>query len=161
VIEHHPEQLEQSQFKHVVHFADSLRSGLSKMSLKALSEYVKVYELTEKEIQDTTSLLLRKAAEASEFIRINAFDALVTLGLKYPQLSVACYKSILLTNNQATARLAISKVLGSIFEEGFASQDCFVVLKGLLADKDSEVRQAAREAVEQLCKHNSEAEELV
>lgn len=131
------------------------------MSLKALSEYVKVYELTDKEIQDATSLLLRKAAEASEFIRINAFDALVTLGLKYQQSTVACYKSMLQTNNQATARLAMGKVLGSIFEGGFASQDCFVVLKGLLSDKDSEVKQAAREAVEQLCKNNLEAEELV
>lgn len=75
--------------------ADSLRSGLAKMALKTLSEYVQVYDLSEKEIQDGQKLVLRKVSDTSDFIRTNTYDALRTLTLKYPQTSVAHFLGLL------------------------------------------------------------------
>jgi hypothetical protein len=51
-IQHHPEQIQSSQLKSIVEFSDSLRSGLAKLALKTLSEYIQVFDLKDKEVQD-------------------------------------------------------------------------------------------------------------
>ena len=50
IIKHHPDALQKSQLKPIIEHADSLRSGLAKLALKTLGEYVQVYDLTEMEI---------------------------------------------------------------------------------------------------------------
>jgi hypothetical protein len=62
--------------------ADSLRSGLAKLSLKALGEYFKVYDVTDLEVKEAQKLLLRKVADSSDFIRSTSIESLRTLTLK-------------------------------------------------------------------------------
>lgn len=52
MIRHNPDLLQVSLFSKVIEHADSLRSGLSRLSLKALTEYVNTYDLTTSEIKE-------------------------------------------------------------------------------------------------------------
>ena len=107
-------------------------------------------------------MLLRKVAEANEFIRINAFDALLTLALKYHEMSLSQFSGIVASSNSVATRLAISKILGRTFREQYLTQDSFIILRTLLHDKDAEVRQESRLAVESLQRYNPEvAKELL
>lgn len=70
------------QFKQIMEFSDSLRSGLARSSIKALGEYVQVFDLSDLEVKEAQKLLLRKVADTSDFIKTNAVESLRILTLR-------------------------------------------------------------------------------
>ena len=91
------------QFNKIIEHADSLRSGLAKLSLKALGDYAQVYDLSDKEVKEAQKLLLRKVADSSDFIRSSAVDSLRTLTLRFKVASVTSFLALLKAGFLATS----------------------------------------------------------
>lgn len=82
IIEHHPNQMTTPLFRKIIEHSDSLRSGLARVSLKTLGEYIEVFDVTDMEVKEAQTLLLRKVADASDFIRAEAIETLRILTLR-------------------------------------------------------------------------------
>lgn len=76
-------------------YSDSLRSGLARSSIKALGEYIQVFDLSDSEVKEAQKLLLRKVADTSDFIKTNAVESLRTLTLRQKQPSVTSFLALL------------------------------------------------------------------
>ena len=70
------------QLRNLLENSDSLRSGLARVSLRTLGEYIQVYELDDVEVKEAQTLLLRKVADTNDFIRSEAIESLRALTLK-------------------------------------------------------------------------------
>ena len=100
-----------------------------------MTEYVAVYKLSEKDVQNIQKLLLKKVSDTNEFIRSNANECLKSLTLRNSQISMLNFLILLksgfystlsgatLTSSQnsAASRLAISKCLTELFKSNYVT----------------------------------------
>ena len=76
IMRHHPNEMVSPQLNKILKHSESLRSGLVKLSLRTLTEYLNTYDLTEKEVMDAQKVMLRKVADTNDFIRSAAQEGL-------------------------------------------------------------------------------------
>jgi hypothetical protein len=67
----------------------------------------------------------------------------------------------LLNSGSVGSRLAIARCVADVTSGGYASQSLMRVIQNQLQDKDADVRQEARLAIDNLARNNQQAEELV
>jgi len=119
------------QLRNLLENSDSLRSGLARVSLRTLGEYIQVYDLDDVEVKEAQTLLLRKVADTNDFIRSEAVESLRALTLKQKVPSIQNYLAVLKagalttsvqgSQNSASTRLAIAKALSDVSETGYAT----------------------------------------
>ncbi len=79
LIQYQPELVKEDHLPKLLEFSESLRSGLSKLSLKTLNDFVQVFDLADKECHDVARLCIRKVGEANNFIQTGASECLQSL----------------------------------------------------------------------------------
>lgn len=71
-LKHSREVITVDHLPSILEFCDSLRSGLSKLALVTLSEFVLEFELTDKQQKDVARMCLKKVTDTNHFIQASA-----------------------------------------------------------------------------------------